>query len=68
MFRQITLNRATIDISGVGELAVGKVPDGVDPSSLTWVPVRLYRPPDGGLNAPVFAPNEIYPLYVCRGC
>ncbi|EKM79641.1 hypothetical protein AGABI1DRAFT_114140 [Agaricus bisporus var. burnettii JB137-S8] len=58
----ITLNRATIDISGVGELAVGKVPDGVDPSSLTWVPVRLYRPSDGGLHAPVFAPNEIYPL------
>ncbi|TFK67414.1 acid protease [Pluteus cervinus] len=58
----ITLQRDTIDISGQGVLSVGKLPDGVDESSLTWVPVRLYKPQDGGLSPPAFAPNEVYPF------
>lgn len=58
----ITLNRNTIDISGHGQLTLGKLPDGVDNSSLTWVPVRLYTPAEGGLKAPTFAPNELYPF------
>jgi len=64
---QITLSRDTIDISGHGQLTLGKLPDGVDNSSLTWVPVRLYSPDEGGLRSPTFAPNEVYPLQVlCR--
>jgi len=58
----ITLNRNTIDISGHGQLTLGKLPDGVDNSSLTWVPVRLYTPAEGGLRAPTFAPDEVYPF------
>ncbi|EPQ51101.1 acid protease [Gloeophyllum trabeum ATCC 11539] len=59
----ITLQRDTIDVGGnPGVLTIGKLPDGVDNSSLTWVPVKLYSPADGGLNPPTFAPNEIYPL------
>lgn len=55
------MQRNTIDIGGNGMLTVGKLPDGVDESSLTWVPVRLYEVADGGLEAPTFAPNEVSP-------
>ncbi|KAF8660913.1 hypothetical protein AX16_001541 [Volvariella volvacea WC 439] len=58
----ITLQRNTIDIGGHGMLTVGRLPDGVDESSLTWVPVRLYEVEDGGLAPPNFAPNEVYPF------
>ncbi|KAJ7187754.1 aspartic peptidase domain-containing protein [Mycena filopes] len=58
----ISLQRSTIDISGKGALTLGTLPDGVDNSSLTWVPVRLYSAAEGGLAAPTFAPNEQYPL------
>ncbi|KAJ7267592.1 aspartic peptidase domain-containing protein [Mycena haematopus] len=58
----ISLQRSTIDISGTGALTLGTLPAGVDNSSLTWVPVRLYTPAEGGLNPPTFAPNEVYPL------
>ncbi|KAJ6625761.1 aspartic peptidase domain-containing protein [Mycena sp. CBHHK59/15] len=58
----ISLQRSTIDISGTGALTLGKLPDGIDNSSLTWVPVRLYSAAEGGLAAPTFAPNEVYPL------
>ncbi|KAH9969769.1 aspartic peptidase domain-containing protein [Russula dissimulans] len=59
----ITLQRDIIDISGSnGSLTVGKLPDGIDNSSLTWVPVRLYKPEDGGMNPPTFAPNEVFPI------
>jgi len=69
MYRsQITLSRDTIDISGHGQLTLGKLPDGVDNSSLTWVPVRLYSSDEGGLRSPTFAPNEVYPLYVLLYC
>lgn len=54
------LQRDIIDVSGSnGSLTVGKLPDGINNSSLTWVPVRLYRPEDGGLNPPQFAPTEV---------
>lgn len=59
---QITLQRDTIDVSGEGQITIGQLPDGVDNSSITWVPVRLYDSADGGLDAPSFAPNEVYPL------
>jgi len=58
----ITLQRDTIDIGGTGQLSVGKLPDGVQNSSLTWVPVRLYSRNDGGLTPPVSAPNETFPF------
>lgn len=60
----ITLQRDTVEIDGQGVVTVGKLPDGVDNSSLTWVPVRLYTPENGGQNPPTFAPDEVYPLYV----
>ncbi|KAI0313848.1 acid protease [Amylostereum chailletii] len=59
----IMLQRNLIDLSGGnGEVSVGKLPDGIDNSSLTWLPVRLYTSREGGLNAPTFAPKEVYPL------
>lgn len=58
----ITLQRDTIDVSGSGEITIGELPAGVDNSSITWVPVRLYDPAEGGLNPPTFASNETYPL------
>ncbi|KAI0372286.1 acid protease [Pilatotrama ljubarskyi] len=58
----ITLQRDTIDVSGEGQITIGQLPEGIDNSSITWVPVRLYDPADGGLQAPSFAPNEKYPL------
>ncbi|KAM5543426.1 hypothetical protein V8D89_002677 [Ganoderma adspersum] len=58
----ITLQRDQIDISGTGKLTIGQLPEGVDNSSLTWVPVRLYSTSDGGLSAPSFASGETYPL------
>jgi hypothetical protein len=57
----VSLQRDTIDISGHGMLTVGNLPDGIDNSSLTWVPVRLYSPEDGGMSPPTFAPEEVYP-------
>lgn len=59
MSSQITLQRNTIDIGGSGLLTVGKLPDGIDNSSLTWVPVRLYSEQDGGMKPPRFAPGEV---------
>lgn len=56
----IALQRDTIDIGGGdGTLTVGKLPDGIDNSSLTWVPVRLYSSGEGGLRPPSFAPDEV---------
>ncbi|PIL23083.1 hypothetical protein GSI_14391 [Ganoderma sinense ZZ0214-1] len=57
----ITLQRETIDISGNGQLTIGRLPDGIDESNITWVPVRLIPPEDGGWASPSFAPNETYP-------
>ncbi|KXN87376.1 hypothetical protein AN958_08807 [Leucoagaricus sp. SymC.cos] len=56
----ITLHRNTIDISGYGQLTLRKLPDGINNSSLTWVPVWLYSPEEGDLCAPTFASNEVY--------
>ena len=54
------LQRDMIDVSGSnGALTIGKLPDGIDNSSLTWVPVRLYKPGDGGMNPPTFPPDEV---------
>ena len=53
------MQRDTIDIEGEGQLTIGKLPDGVDNSSLTWVPVRLYSVDDGGSSSPSFAPSEV---------
>ncbi|KAH9179380.1 acid protease [Lactarius sanguifluus] len=59
----VILQRDAIDVSGNnGALTIGKLPDGIDNSSLTWVPVRLYKSEDGGLSPPTFAPNETYPF------
>ncbi|KAI0634495.1 acid protease [Trametes polyzona] len=58
----ITLQRDTIDVSGEGQITIGALPEGVDNSSITWVPVRLYDPSNGGLSPPSFAAGEVYPL------
>ncbi|KAL0567897.1 hypothetical protein V5O48_014093, partial [Marasmius crinis-equi] len=60
----IELQRSTIDITegDNGQLTVGKLPDGVDTNSVTWVPVKLYTPEEGGLRAPDFAKGEVYPF------
>ncbi|THU99843.1 acid protease [Dendrothele bispora CBS 962.96] len=59
----IELQRSTIDVGGQdGMLTVGRLPEGIDNSSLTWVPVRLYKPEEGGLRAPSFASGEVYPF------
>ncbi|KAI0720597.1 aspartic peptidase domain-containing protein [Cerioporus squamosus] len=58
----VTLQRNTIDVSGKGEITIGQLPDGIDESNITWVPVRLYDPAEGGMAPPSFAPNEKYPL------
>jgi len=65
------LQRDMIDVSGShGAFTIGKLPDGIDNSSLTWVPVRLYKPEDGGLSPPTFAPSEVcsYLHDDCRSC
>lgn len=65
LFRQIDLQRNTIDIGGgSGTLTVGKLPDGITDDQITWVPVRLYSPEEGGAASPSFAPNENYPSFV----
>ncbi|KAF9525499.1 aspartic peptidase domain-containing protein [Crepidotus variabilis] len=56
-----TFQRNTIDIGGHGLLTLGKLPDGVKDSEMIWVPVRLYKPSEGGLKAPGYAPKEVYP-------
>lgn len=54
------LQRDTIDVSGNnGAFTIGKLPAGIDNSSLTWVPVRLYDSAEGGMNPPTFAPSEV---------
>ncbi|KAH9846730.1 acid protease [Lenzites betulinus] len=58
----IMLQRDTIDVSGEGVITIGELPKGIDNSSLTWVPVRLYDSSVGGLDPPSFAPQEVYPL------
>ncbi|KAJ3771658.1 aspartic peptidase domain-containing protein [Lentinula raphanica] len=59
----ISLQRSEIDV-GIdnGTLTIGKLPDGVNNASLTWVPVRLYSASEGGLTPPTFASNEVYPF------
>jgi hypothetical protein len=48
--------------NGTGTLTIGGLPEGVDNSSLTWVPVRLYTAAEGGVSPPSFAPDEVYPF------
>ncbi|KAF8879079.1 aspartic peptidase domain-containing protein [Gymnopilus junonius] len=57
----IQLQRGALDISGHGALTIGRLPDGIDNSSLTWVPVRRYAAEEGGLPSSSFAPQEVYP-------
>ncbi|KAF8530170.1 aspartic peptidase domain-containing protein [Hysterangium stoloniferum] len=58
----VTLQRETIEMGGnVGELTIGKLPEGVSNNSLTWVPVRLYTEAQGGISGPSNNPNERFP-------
>ncbi|KAF8964327.1 aspartic peptidase domain-containing protein [Flammula alnicola] len=61
----VSLQRNAVDteIGGNGLFTVGKLPEGISDSSLTWVPVRLYTAEDGGVGAPSFAPDEVYPYH-----
>ncbi|GJJ14362.1 hypothetical protein Clacol_008626 [Clathrus columnatus] len=55
----VTLERETFEIGGnIGQLTLGGLPDGVLNDSLTWVPVRLYTPQQGGIPSPSDIPNE----------
>lgn len=58
----ITLQRNQVDVGGEGTMHIGKLPDGVDESLMTWVPVRLYSVADGGMPPPSFARQEVYPF------
>ncbi|KIJ46018.1 hypothetical protein M422DRAFT_29439 [Sphaerobolus stellatus SS14] len=59
----ITLQRETVQVGGnIGQITIGKLPDGVSNDSLTWVPVRLYSEDQGGLPPPTGS-NERYPLF-----
>ena len=62
---QVTLQREAVEIGGnVGQLTIGALPDGVSNNSLTWVPVRLYTPAQGGLPGPSSNPNEVLMQYI----
>ncbi|KAK7442722.1 hypothetical protein VKT23_015969 [Stygiomarasmius scandens] len=59
----VSLQRDTVDLGGnAGMLTIGELPDGIEEKDLTWVPVRLYSPAEGGLLPPPESPNETYPL------
>ncbi|EIM84055.1 acid protease [Stereum hirsutum FP-91666 SS1] len=59
----ITLQRDAFDIGGnAGMLSIGELPGGVDPSAVSWVPVRGYNKEEGGLPGPGDSPGEVYPL------
>lgn len=54
------LQRDMVDVSGShGAFTIETLPDGIDNSTLTCVPVRLYKPEDGGLSPPTFTPGEV---------
>ena len=56
----MTLQRDTVEVGGnIGQITIGKLPDGVKNDSLTWVPVRLYSEADGGIPGPTDSPNEV---------
>lgn len=59
LFIQLSIKRDTMEGEEAGHLTLGKLPDGIDNSSLTWVPVRLYTAEDGGMGPPSFAPGEV---------
>ncbi|KAI1794371.1 acid protease [Ganoderma leucocontextum] len=48
----ISLQGSRNGIAGTGQLTIGRLPDGVDNSSVTWVPVRLYDTENGGISSP----------------
>lgn len=56
---QISLERHTNGLDGKGLLTIGNLPEGIDNSSLTWVPVRLYADEDGGMGTFSSAPDEV---------
>ena len=64
----IELQRGTIDADvgedAHGQMTVGKLPDDMKDKAndVLWVPVKLYKPEEGGLRAPDFAKGEIYPF------
>ncbi|KIJ31215.1 hypothetical protein M422DRAFT_36305 [Sphaerobolus stellatus SS14] len=59
----MTLQRDSVQVGGnIGQITIGKLPDGVTNDSLTWVPVRLYSEEQGGLPPPSNS-NESYPLF-----
>ncbi|KIJ37527.1 hypothetical protein M422DRAFT_231573 [Sphaerobolus stellatus SS14] len=59
----ISLQRDTIELGGnIGQLTIGKLPDGISNDSLTWVPVRLYTQEQGGISGPSNSLNDHYPI------
>ncbi|KAG6333102.1 hypothetical protein ID866_5985 [Astraeus odoratus] len=59
----VTLQRDAIQVGGnEGTLYIGELPPTVSNESLTWVPVRRYPPEQGGMEPPLDAPDEIYPI------
>lgn len=59
----ITLQRTANELGGnVGELSIGELPGNLSDSSLTYLPVRLYSPDEGGIPGPSSNPSATYPL------
>ncbi|KAL0062234.1 hypothetical protein AAF712_010916 [Marasmius tenuissimus] len=64
----VELQRSMIDAdegsAAHGQLTVGRMPDDLQAtkSEVLWVPVKLYKPEEGGFNAPSFAKGKVYPL------
>ena len=56
----VSLQRDTIEVGGnLGMLSIGELPDGVNSSDLTWVPLRAYSSSMGGIPAPADSPSEV---------
>ncbi|KIJ48537.1 hypothetical protein M422DRAFT_100403, partial [Sphaerobolus stellatus SS14] len=56
----ITFQRDSVDIGGnVGQLTIGKFPDGVSNSPLTWAPIQRSAIDNPGIVGPSDSPNEV---------
>lgn len=56
----MSFQRTTLELGGnVGQLTIGELPGNLSDSSLTYVPVRLYSPEEGGIPGPSSNPSEV---------
>lgn len=60
LLEQITLQRTAGELGGnVGQLTIGELPGNLSDSSLTYLPVRLYSPDEGGIPGPSSNPSAV---------